>query len=361
MDSEKNADILLNIIDQRCKKVLKKSNIVSKMAGRVVEVSPDNTKASVKFADDNNVFGLLNKTGEKLSVGDNVFVESIKDDLTNGFISEKFGTYTFSNVINNLTSSSTTDSLSAAMGKELNEKFNIKHYGTRNKYYLFATKPINPTSTNAGLLTLFISNLDFYDKGIAGFINIDRDGTMYVSTILPTSKKLSSFQKSFHVYRDNDYFYFLIQSPNYNDGWNIEVLSRTGLFNLKWTTYNDSEFNTFKADKTLVSSKQASIQGTIQGTFPALLNSWVAYTTGANTISRTNDIVTLTLSLKSGTAKMVCQLPVGFRPKASSYYAITNLTSHTASVFYITTDGYVQLENAEVGKSIFANVSFIGS
>lgn len=92
MDSEKNADILLNIIDQRCKKVLKKSNIVSKMAGRVVEVSPDNTKASVKFADDNNVFGLLNKTGEKLSVGDNVFVESIKDDLTNGFISERFGT-----------------------------------------------------------------------------------------------------------------------------------------------------------------------------------------------------------------------------------------------------------------------------
>lgn len=262
-------------------------------------------------------------------------------------------------VVNSLNSISESDALSAAKGKELNDKFNIKHYGTRSKYYLFATKPINPTSTNAGLLTLFISNLDFYDKGIAGFININRDGTMYVSTILPTSKKLSSFQKSFHVYRDNDYFYFFIQSPNYNDGWNIEVLSRTGLFNLKWTTYNDSEFNTFKADKTLVSSKQASIQGTIQGTFPALLNSWVAYTTGANTISKTNNIVTLTLSLKSGTAKMVCQLPEGFRPKVNSYYPITNLTSRTASAFYITTDGYVQLEGAEIEKIIFANVSFL--
>lgn len=98
MDNQRNAEILLNIIDQRCKKILKQSNVISKIVGKIVEVSPDNTKASVKFAGDNNVFGLLNKTGEKLNIGDNVFVESIKDNLTNGFISEKFGVFKFNNI-----------------------------------------------------------------------------------------------------------------------------------------------------------------------------------------------------------------------------------------------------------------------
>jgi hypothetical protein len=91
MNSEKNADILLKVIDDRCRKILNKSNVSTKIAAKVLEVTANNDKAIISISGDNNKFKLLNKTGEILKTGDNVFVENINGDLTNGFISEKFG------------------------------------------------------------------------------------------------------------------------------------------------------------------------------------------------------------------------------------------------------------------------------
>ena len=93
--------------------------------------------------------------------------------------------------------------------------------------------------------------------------------------------------------------------------------------------------------------------------FPILLNGWEEYSSNANKIEKNNNIVTLMLALKSGTTKTVCQLPAGFRPEKFSYYPITNLTKREASVFSISTDGFITLEGPEVGNSIFANISFI--
>lgn len=215
-------------------------------------------------------------------------------------------------VVNSLNSISESDALSAAKGKELNEKFNKKYSGVRSATYLFATKPLSPSSTNAGTLTLFVNNLDFYDRGIAGFVNIDRDGTIYVSTIAPTKSALSQYEKIFYTMKDNDTIYCFVQAPNYNDNWYIEVLDKTGLYNLKWIKYTADEFRDFRQTHTTISSKSANdfIQGTIHRTFPTLLNSWTAYTSGANTLSKNGNIVNLSISLKSGTAKNICQLPV---------------------------------------------------
>ena len=97
----------------------------------------------------------------------------------------------------------------------------------------------------------------------------------------------------------------------------------------------------------------------IKSSFPTLLSGWTEYTPNANKIEKDNNIVTLTLSLKSGTAREVCQLPEGFRPKKYGYYPITNLTKREASVFTISADGWIVLENPDVGNTVFANVSFI--
>lgn len=93
--------------------------------------------------------------------------------------------------------------------------------------------------------------------------------------------------------------------------------------------------------------------------FPILLNGWEKYNSCTNKIEKNNNIVTLILALKSGTAKTVCQLPAGFRPEKFSYYPITNLTKREAGVFSISSDGFITLEGPEVGNAIFANISFI--
>lgn len=147
------SDVLLGIIDDRCRKALKEANIPSKIVGTVVKVDSKNKKIDVKIAGYDTVFTLLNKSGEILSEGDNVFVESIKDNLTNGYISERFGEARWiesnglpeggstgqvlakksnnnndtewvdqTTVVNNLNSDSTTDALSAKQGKILNDK-----------------------------------------------------------------------------------------------------------------------------------------------------------------------------------------------------------------------------------------------
>lgn len=113
-------------------------------------------------------------------------------------------------------------------------------------------------------------------------------------------------------------------------------------------------FNAYQKLKKLINNQKA-----VSATFPELLNNWVSYNSaGDNTINKVDGIVFLKLSLKSGTSKDICQLPEGFRPALFSYYPITNLDNHAAGVFGISSGGWITVENSEVGKAIFANVSF---
>lgn len=113
--------------------------------------------------------------------------------------------------------------------------------------------------------------------------------------------------------------------------------------------------SSFQKLKELINNQKA-----VSATFPELLNNWIPYNSARdNTINKVDGIVFLRLSLKSGTSKEICQLPEGFRPKKFSYYPITNLTKREASVFGISTDGFITLEGPEIGNSIFANISFI--
>ena len=304
-------------------------------------------------------------TGVQTKIVDNLNSTSTTDALSANqgkVLNEKINDLNIPQVVDSLDSTDATKALSANQGKILNEKFNKKYSGVRSANYLFATKPLSPSSTNFGTLTLFVSNLDYYDKGMAGFVNIDRDGTIYVSTIAPTKRMLSSFTKNFWTFRDDTTIYCFVQVPNYNDNWYLEVLDKTGLYELQWTKYTDDEFRDFRQTHTTISLVNANnfLQGTIVGAFPTLLNSWTAYTSGANTLSRTNDIITLQLSVKNGTANTICQLPARYCPQNDAYFPINNLSDRAGSVFYITTDGYVRVESADLGKNLFANVSFVG-
>lgn len=110
----------------------------------------------------------------------------------------------------------------------------------------------------------------------------------------------------------------------------------------------------FQKIKELINNQKA-----VSATFPELLNNWLPYNSGNdNMINKVDGIVFLNLNLKSGTSREVCQLPEGFRPTSFSYYPITNLDNHAAGVFGISAGGWITVENSEVGKAIFANVSF---
>ena len=93
-----NSDILIDIINDCVNKQIKKSNIPTKIIGRVMSVSDNGEEANVSIAGDDTIVTLLNKTGEVLKVGDNVFIESVNGNLTNGFISERFGNPVYTKV-----------------------------------------------------------------------------------------------------------------------------------------------------------------------------------------------------------------------------------------------------------------------
>ena len=65
-----NSDILIDIINDCVNKQIKKSNIPTKIIGRVMSVSDNGEEANVSIAGDDTIVTLLNKTGEVLKVGD---------------------------------------------------------------------------------------------------------------------------------------------------------------------------------------------------------------------------------------------------------------------------------------------------
>lgn len=200
------SDVLLGIIDDRCKKALKEANIPSKIVGTVVKVDSKNKKIDVKIAGYDTVFTLLNKSGEILSEGDNVFVESVKDNLTNGYISERFGeavwasgasqdlssylqkngdgkdvtvTYTESSSLSNITSG---EKLSTMFGKIKKWFTNLKTVAFTGSYNDLIDKPEISTSgtldtNNSSSLNVptspesFGSNIDLHKISKTGSYN----------------------------------------------------------------------------------------------------------------------------------------------------------------------------------------------
>lgn len=124
-----------------------------------------------------------------------------------------------------------------------------KFQGTRSKYYLIGTWAATPTYQQ---LSMFISNIDFYDSAIAGFVNIDRNNKIVISPIVPWT--LSSYKKRIHIYKDGSYNYIFLYSPNYNDEWYMEIIRSNRMSSLLWREFTDNEFQDYVRNMTLVSS-----------------------------------------------------------------------------------------------------------
>lgn len=124
-----------------------------------------------------------------------------------------------------------------------------KFWGLRSKYYLIGTWTTTPTYQQ---LTMFVSNLDYYDSAIPGFINIDRNNKIVISPIVPWN--LSSYKKNIYIYKSGNYNYIFLRSPNYNDDWYIEIIRHNRISSLLWREFTETEFQDYVKDMTLVSS-----------------------------------------------------------------------------------------------------------
>lgn len=78
----------LNIIDGRIKKCINENKLLKQYCGVVTEEVSDSKSAKykVRLLGDNTTFTFLNKTGEVLSKGDYVYVQTVGTDLTTGVI-----------------------------------------------------------------------------------------------------------------------------------------------------------------------------------------------------------------------------------------------------------------------------------
>ena len=84
-------DALIQIIDQRIDQKLAHSNLVRKYSGVIVENAQNNTMAQVQLLGYDTIFTMPNKTGQAVTKGQLVKIETCGWDLTNGFISEVCG------------------------------------------------------------------------------------------------------------------------------------------------------------------------------------------------------------------------------------------------------------------------------
>ena len=81
----------LNIIDGRIKKYINENKLLKQYCGKIVGevLGSKNTKYKVKLLGYDTEFTFLNKTGEALSIGDNVYIQTVGTDLTTGVIMYK--------------------------------------------------------------------------------------------------------------------------------------------------------------------------------------------------------------------------------------------------------------------------------
>lgn len=116
--------VIEDIVDAQ----IKKHRITTYVAAIVTAVyTVDKNTVDVVIPPDisRTITGLQNKTGEALQVGDSVEICTKNGTLSNAWVAVKHGTSSSSGgvvVYNGLDSTSTTDALSANMGRVLNEK-----------------------------------------------------------------------------------------------------------------------------------------------------------------------------------------------------------------------------------------------
>jgi hypothetical protein len=82
---------LISIIDERINKIINSMGLVQKYVGIVTAVSVDNKTITAVIAGYDTEFDFLNKSGELISVGDGVKIETDSSGLSGGYISAKFG------------------------------------------------------------------------------------------------------------------------------------------------------------------------------------------------------------------------------------------------------------------------------
>lgn len=90
--NDNTSNNFFKIIDERIERYMKthSSNIVYKYAAIVTGFEDGKVKVKIPCYEMCE-FRFLNKSGVQLAVNDSVFIETVGNNLTNGFISEKFG------------------------------------------------------------------------------------------------------------------------------------------------------------------------------------------------------------------------------------------------------------------------------
>lgn len=87
-----DSQVLLDIIDARVKKIINENKLLKQYCGVITSYILDgngnvvHNKYQVRLLGDDTVFTFLNKSGEVLSVGDYVYVQTVGTDLNTGVI-----------------------------------------------------------------------------------------------------------------------------------------------------------------------------------------------------------------------------------------------------------------------------------
>ena len=85
---------LLNLIDDRIRK-LQQENIGAKLYTGVITASINDNWCKARISGFETEFTFANKSGEFLSQGDSVYIETINGNLNSGVVIRRFDTYTF--------------------------------------------------------------------------------------------------------------------------------------------------------------------------------------------------------------------------------------------------------------------------
>lgn len=81
----------LNIIDNRIKKYINENRLLKQYCGIVTGVVSGQKKYKVRLLGYDTEFTFLNKSGETLSTGDYVYVQTVGNDLNTGVIMYRTG------------------------------------------------------------------------------------------------------------------------------------------------------------------------------------------------------------------------------------------------------------------------------
>lgn len=91
--SNQDLQTFLNIIDGRIKKYINDNKLLKQYCGIITGNVQENLskKYKVRLLGDDVEFVFLNKTGETLSIGDYVYIQTVGTDLNTGVIMYKTG------------------------------------------------------------------------------------------------------------------------------------------------------------------------------------------------------------------------------------------------------------------------------